>query len=318
MKNFIGNGLAEPASKMYITLRVASAMCFIGHGVFGIITKQVWCNYFAVFGISQDMAYRLMPVVGTMDIALGLTLLLYPLRIVPLWLVFWGLLTALLRPLSGESFAEMIERAGNYGAPLSLLLLAGMNRRGLLGGSRPGLSAQAPDGAAPGGPVTASGASSVTAPGGPVTAGSSAQGGWFRGLWTPVGKPHPDARAMANTLLCLRIAVFLLLLGHGWLNLIEKKGLLQQYAGLGFSAPVKTAFFVGLFEILAAAAVLVRPVRPLLLALFIWKMGTELFYPHWGIFEWIERGGSYGCLLALFFGLEKNFAVKTTNVSIQN
>jgi hypothetical protein len=32
-------------------------------------------------------------------------------------------------------------------------------------------------------------------------------------------------------------------------------------------------------------------------------MGTELFYPHWEVFEWIERGGSYGTLLALFFCL---------------
>jgi len=26
-----------------------------------------------------------------------------------------------------------------------------------------------------------------------------------------------------------------------------------------------------------------------------------LFYPHYEIFEWIERGGSYGVLLALWF-----------------
>jgi uncharacterized membrane protein YphA (DoxX/SURF4 family) len=269
MNSAIRNGLAEPASRMYITLRIASAMCFIGHGIFGIITKPVWCNYFAVFGIGHDMAYRLMPVVGTIDIAMGLILLLYPLRIVPLWLVIWGFVTASLRPLSGEPFAEMIERAGNYGAPLALLFLSG----GLKGC-----------------------------------------------LWARLGGPSGE-RGRANALLCLRIAVFLLLIGHGWLNLIEKKALLQQYSGLGFPEPIRTALFVGLFEILAAAAVLVRPVRPLLLVLFVWKMGTELFYPHYELFEWIERGGSYGCLLALFFGLEKGITFtlpRLNKTSFQN
>jgi len=271
MNNSIRNWLTEPASRMHITLRIASAMCFIGHGIFGIITKPVWCNYFAVFGIGHDMAYRLMPVVGTMDIAMGLILLLYPLRIVPLWLVIWGFVTASLRPLSGEPFAEMIERAGNYGAPLALLLL---------------------------------------------------RGGVKESLWTYLGAPvQSSERARANSILCLRIAVFLLLLGHGWLNLIGKKALLQQYSGLGFSEPARTAVFVGLFEILAAVAVLVRPVRPLLFVLLFWKMGTELFYPRYGMFEWIERGGGYGCLLALFFGLEKGvtFTLPRLNkTSIQN
>jgi uncharacterized membrane protein YphA (DoxX/SURF4 family) len=262
MNNSIRSGLAQPESRMYISLRIASAMCYIGHGIFGIITKPIWCNYFAVFGIGHDMAYRLMPIVGIMDITMGLILLFYPVRIAPLWLVIWGFVTASLRPLSGEPFAEMIERAGNYGAPLALLFLCGL--KGLKGS-----------------------------------------------LWIRLSGPaHNDGRARANALLCLRIAVFLLLLGHGWLNLIEKKGILQQYAGLGFSEPIRTAFFVGLFEILAAVAVLVRPVRPLLFVLLFWKMGTELFYPQHELFEWIERGGSYGCLLALFFGTQPGVAVR--------
>jgi uncharacterized membrane protein YphA (DoxX/SURF4 family) len=252
---------------MHYILRIAAVMCFIGHGVFGIITKPIWCNYFGVFGIGPDMAYQLMPVVGTIDILMGLSLLFYPIRAVAGWLVIWGIVTASLRPLSGEPFAELIERAGNFGAPLALLLLAG----------NPG--------------KTPAGESRLTG---------------IRGWLTRISDRHqPDARTFSRVMLCLRIAVFLLLLGHGWLNLIEKKGLLQQYAGLGFSNPARTAFYTGLFEILAAVAILVKPVRPLLFALFLWKMGTELFYPHWELFEWIERGGSYGCLLALWIGLER-------------
>src|SRR6195952_2132327 len=111
--------------KLHYTLRFASAMCFIGHGAFGIITKPIWCNYFAVFGIGKVMAYHLMPVLGSVDILLGIMMLIYPLRFIPIWLVIWGVITALLRPISGEPFAEFIERAGNFGAPLTLLILSG-------------------------------------------------------------------------------------------------------------------------------------------------------------------------------------------------
>ncbi len=100
-------------------------MCFIGHGAFGIITKPIWCNYFAVFGIGHDLAYRLMPLLGSFDIMMGILMLVYPMRIIPLWLIFWGTVTASLRPFSGEPFAELIERAGNFGAPLAILILSG-------------------------------------------------------------------------------------------------------------------------------------------------------------------------------------------------
>ena len=257
MKNFAGEGSYSPVQNIHFTLRIAAAMCFIGHGAFGIITKPIWCNYFAVFGIGHDLAYRLMPVVGVVDILLGLSLLFYPIRAVAAWLVCWGLVTASLRPLSGEPVAEMIERAGNYAVPVALLLLSG--------------------------------------------SGKTAGRGW---LWSRLdAHPQPDARQFRLVLLCLRLAVVLLLLGHGYLNLIGKKGLLQQYAALGFSQPAQTAVMAGLFEMLAALAVLVRPVRPLLLVFFVWKMGTELFYPHWEAFEWVERGGSYGCILALWIAL---------------
>src|ERR1700727_2822563 len=83
------------ARRLHYALRIASAMCFIGHGAFGIITKKVWLNYFAVFGIGPDLAWHLMPVLGTADILFGISLLFYPTRAVALWLVIWGTTTAL-------------------------------------------------------------------------------------------------------------------------------------------------------------------------------------------------------------------------------
>ncbi|HET6253758.1 MAG TPA: hypothetical protein VFE32_06780 [Puia sp.] len=254
MKDLIRGGLTVPAHNMHIALRVASALCFIGHGAFGIITKPIWCNYFAVFGIGHDLAYKLMPVAGTVDILMGLSLLIYPITAIVGWLVIWGAVTALLRPLSGESTGEFVERAGNFGAPLAWLLLSG-----------------------------------------------------WHGLWSrPDAYPQPDKRRFNRVVTGLRVVVFLLLLGHGWLNWTEKKSLLAQYSALGFSNPIHIAHAAGIFEMIAAVALLIKPLRPLLLILFVWKMSTELLYPHWGMFEWIERAGSYGSLLALWLALGKS------------
>src|ERR1700750_1181869 len=184
--------------KIHYTLRIAAAMCFIGHGAFGIITKAIWCNYFAVFGIDKVHAYQLMPVLGTIDILLGLLLLFKPVRAVAVWLVIWGIVTAAVRPVSGESFAEFIERAGNYGAPLALLALAGGIKWNLK---------------------------------------------WLFSNINP-GEPVSE-KSLARVKLLLRLTVFLLLAGHGWLNLIQKPGLVNQYTALGFSNPQNVSLLAG-------------------------------------------------------------------------
>jgi hypothetical protein len=107
---------------------VASAACFIGHGAFGVITKAAWVPYFGVVGMGKEWAYRLMPAVGTVDISVGIAVLLSPRPVVLAYMVVWAFWTALLRPLSGESVFETVERAGNYGVPLALLLLLGWPR----------------------------------------------------------------------------------------------------------------------------------------------------------------------------------------------
>ena len=240
-------------------------MCFIGHGAFGIIGKAIWCNYFAVFGIEHVMAYKLMPLLGSIDILMGLVMLFYPVKAVALWLVIWGLATAALRPLSGEPFPELIERAGNFGAPLILLILCSFGK---------GFSS------------------------------------WFTRINPPV-EGRPERLEIAT--LCLRYIAFLLLAGHGLLNLVAKKGLISQYAALGFHDVHIVALIASAIEISMAVFVLIKPVRSVLLIFLAWKVGTELFYPHWEAFEWIERGGSYGTLLALWFTIKPESDASSTN-----
>jgi hypothetical protein len=104
-------------------LRVGAFLCFVGHGAFGIMTKRAWLPYFAVAGIGPDTAYRLMPLIGALDISMGMLVLFTPRPAVIYWMFAWAVWTALLRPLAGESVWEAVERAGNYGVPAALLCL---------------------------------------------------------------------------------------------------------------------------------------------------------------------------------------------------
>ena len=76
-------------------------------------------------GIPEASAWRLMPLIGTIDIVLAVLLLLQPRRVILVWMSLWCVWTALLRPLSGTSMWEFWERGGNFGPPILFLILSG-------------------------------------------------------------------------------------------------------------------------------------------------------------------------------------------------
>ena len=107
-------------------LRIAVAGEFIGHGVFALQGKKDWIGWFAKFGVSDvGIATQLLFLVGVIDIALAILVLIKPVRIALLWMVLWGFWTALIRPLVGMPVWDFIERWANWGAPLALLLMIG-------------------------------------------------------------------------------------------------------------------------------------------------------------------------------------------------
>jgi len=116
---------SSPAVVLPWILRIGVAMCFIGHGAFGLITKQAWVPYFGVVGLPESWAWKLMPWVGAMDVAMGFLAFIWPCRALFAWGAFWCVWTALLRPFAGEGWPEFFERAGNYGVPLAILLAVG-------------------------------------------------------------------------------------------------------------------------------------------------------------------------------------------------
>lgn len=106
-------------------LRIAFAMEYFGHGTYGWLQKPVFAKYLSVVGIPPETGIRLLPFIGAHDYILALGVLIAPTRAFLLWGGIWGLWTALLRPMTGESWWEVLDRGGNYGMPFALFLLAG-------------------------------------------------------------------------------------------------------------------------------------------------------------------------------------------------
>ena len=93
--------------QLYIILKVSISLCFIGHGIWGLFRKQEWISYFNVVGIPDSWAMILMPIIGAVDIILGVLILVYPNRGVLFYMAAWAFWTALLRPLANQSFWEV-------------------------------------------------------------------------------------------------------------------------------------------------------------------------------------------------------------------
>jgi hypothetical protein len=237
-------------------LRAAVAACFIGHGAFGIITKSAWLPYFAIFGIPEAWAWRLMPVVGTVDVTVGVLTLFQPLRAVILYMTFWGFQTACLRPLAGQGVWELLERAGNYGVPLAFLVLLGRGR---------------------------------------------SLADWFS------ARPMPALTAARATAIAwiLRATTALLLIGHAGFDFAMHKDWSAYAIPIGIDPPTLASHplrpWAGWLEFALGLLVFVRPTRGLLVFVCGFKLATEALRPLAGepVWEFIERGGSYGAPLAL-------------------
>jgi hypothetical protein len=234
----------------YWSLRIGAALCFIGHGAFGFITKEAWLSYFAVAGIPEAWAWQLMPLIGAVDVMVGMSVLFAPRGLPLVYMVVWAAWTAILRPLAGESPSETLERAGNYGVPLALLFLTRFPRT-------------------------------------------------VSDLFKPLNDPSPDTADISSAQVVLKWTTCVLLLGHGALGITGKAMLVAHYQSIGL--PPSTAMTVGVFELLLAAVIAVRPMASVLLFTAAWKLATELLFVSAGspIWEVVERAGSYAAPLAL-------------------
>jgi hypothetical protein len=98
---------------------------FFGHGLSALSINIKWIPLLTCYGFSVSQAKYLLPIIGTIDIVIAFLVLIYPIRIILFWAIFWAFLTALSRPISGGEFLEFIERSANWCLPLVLLILQG-------------------------------------------------------------------------------------------------------------------------------------------------------------------------------------------------
>ena len=283
-------------SQLHWTLRITTALCFIGHGTWGLITKAVWLPFFQSQGIEPDIAWKLQPLIGAFDILMAVILLRKPNRTILIWMFLWALWTAILRPLAGNlekiqvdgewivqlatdsmrvakmQIWEFLERAGNWGPPFILLVMGG------------------------------------------AFALSN------KDLVTPYKEPEIKDSTIDTVFFLLKACLALLLIGHaGFGFAVEKKMLIDHWQSIGVNADVAFITQVGYAEFVLGVLIFIAPLRPLILLALGWKLLTEFLYVPAdtvtgmgivNIFEWIERWGDYGVPLAMLYILSYRKAKK--------
>jgi hypothetical protein len=110
-------------------LRIGVFGTFLGHGIFAIGVKASWIPFLTTVGFSESSAITLMPVIGVIDVFIACMALIWPIRIVLIYAIIWAFATALMRPISGDSFLDFVERAANWAVPLTLLAIQGFPKK---------------------------------------------------------------------------------------------------------------------------------------------------------------------------------------------
>jgi hypothetical protein len=86
------------------------------------LTRRSMFVFCSLFFLSRRI---LMPIIGLIDILVGcICMTMSSCSFVYCWAFVWGLSTALMRPLAGESIFGLIERTGNFCPALALLWLS--------------------------------------------------------------------------------------------------------------------------------------------------------------------------------------------------
>ncbi|HCC83392.1 TPA: hypothetical protein DEP96_00920 [Candidatus Uhrbacteria bacterium] len=104
----------------------------------------------------------------------------------------------------------------------------------------------------------------------------------------------------------LRVGVAGEFIGHGLLAIQGKKDWvtwISQMINVDVTTATSLLLIIGLFDVVMAIIVLVRPVRPLLLWMAFWGFWTALVRPLVGLswLDFIERAANWAAPLALFY-----------------
>ena len=105
----------------------------------------------------------------------------------------------------------------------------------------------------------------------------------------------------------LRIAVAGEFFGHGVFALQGKEGWFKYFTPFGFTneeTMVTILLLVGIMDLLLAAMVLIKPIKPLILWMAFWGLWTAMIRWPFGpdpVWDFVERFANWGAPLALLF-----------------
>lgn len=113
-------------------LRVGLATIFFMHGMealwhhpgfIDLIIGSAW--HLVGVTVGESAAIQALNVIGAVDVLVALLLLIKPWRALLMWMCFWGLATALSRPIAMgfASYPDVLVRASHFLSPLAIALL---------------------------------------------------------------------------------------------------------------------------------------------------------------------------------------------------
>jgi len=101
-------------------LRIGVFGTFLGHGLVALQVNPGWIRYLESIGFTSNHAQTLLPIIGSIDLIVAFVILIRPIQAVLIYAFIWAFLTALIRPISGESILGFVERASNWATALAL------------------------------------------------------------------------------------------------------------------------------------------------------------------------------------------------------
>lgn len=120
-------------------LRAGAGLTFVFHGIEALLSKAEFIDYIIAAGdklismdIAEESARSALFAIGVLDVLVGLAILVPKrLRVVALWMAFWGFLTAFSRIvyMGWGNWPELLIRLANGAAPLTLALLWAREKR---------------------------------------------------------------------------------------------------------------------------------------------------------------------------------------------
>lgn len=112
-------------------LRIGSSLTFFFHGLAAIFQKASFVDFLLnssqnllAWDMPESTANTLLYLIGAIDVAVAILILIEKSRFVAGYMASWGLITAASRMTAGgiEQYPELLIRAAHFGAPLVLLL----------------------------------------------------------------------------------------------------------------------------------------------------------------------------------------------------